>query len=29
VIREVMDELVVDCDPENGTCVRMVKRRSR
>ena len=29
VIREVMDELVVDCDPESGTCVRMVKRRSR
>jgi len=29
VIREVMDELAVDCDPTSGTCVRMVKRRSR
>ena len=29
LIRELMDELVVDCDPESGTCVRMVKRRSR
>lgn len=29
VIREVMDELVVDCDPQSGTCVRMVKHRSR
>jgi len=29
LIREVMDELVVECDPKSGTCVRMVKRRSR
>ncbi|HUU54005.1 MAG TPA: ATP-binding protein [Armatimonadota bacterium] len=29
VIREVMDELTVECDPTSGTCVRMVKHRSR
>ncbi len=29
VIREVMDELAVDCDPVAGTSVRMVKYRSR
>jgi serine/threonine-protein kinase RsbW len=27
VIRALMDELHVDCDPATGTCVRMVKRR--
>ncbi len=28
VIRELMDEMHVDCDPATGTCVRMVKRRA-
>jgi serine/threonine-protein kinase RsbW len=29
VIREVMDEMTVDCDASTGTCVRMVKYRAR
>lgn len=29
VIREVMDDMVVECDEAAGTCVRMVKYRSR
>ena len=29
VIREVMDEMTVECDPSTGTCVRMVKYRAR
>jgi len=29
VIRQVMDEVDVKCDPETGTCVRMVKYRMR
>jgi len=29
VIRALMDELRVDCDPATGTCVRMVKRRTK
>jgi anti-sigma regulatory factor (Ser/Thr protein kinase) len=28
VIREVMDEMDVRCDPETGTCVRMIKYRA-
>jgi len=28
VIGEVMDDLEVSCDPETGTCVRMVKYRA-
>ena len=28
VIRELMDEMHVDCDPSTGTCVRMVKYRA-
>lgn len=28
VIREVMDDLHVACDPETGTCVRMIKYRT-
>jgi serine/threonine-protein kinase RsbW len=28
VIRALMDELHVECDPATGTCVRMVKRRT-
>jgi anti-sigma regulatory factor (Ser/Thr protein kinase) len=27
VIREVMDEMEIQCDPETGTCVRMIKYR--
>lgn len=27
VIRSVMDEVEIRCDPETGTCVRMIKRR--
>ena len=29
VIREVMDEVDIKCDPETGTCVRMIKHRTR
>lgn len=29
VIRAVMDEVEIECDPETGTCVRMVKHRAR
>ena len=28
VIRELMDDMHVTCDPSTGTCVRMVKRRT-
>jgi serine/threonine-protein kinase RsbW len=28
VIREVMDEMDVQCDPKTGTCVRMIKYRA-
>ena len=28
VIRELMDEMSVSCDPSTGTCVRMVKYRA-
>ncbi len=28
VIREVMDEVDVTCDPGTGTCVRMIKHRT-
>jgi serine/threonine-protein kinase RsbW len=28
VIRELMDEMHIDCDPSTGTCVRMVKYRA-
>lgn len=28
VIRQLMDEMQVECDPSTGTCVRMVKRRT-
>jgi anti-sigma regulatory factor (Ser/Thr protein kinase) len=28
VIREVMDEMDVRCDPQTGTCVRMIKYRA-
>jgi serine/threonine-protein kinase RsbW len=28
VIREVMDEVNITCDPETGTCVHMIKYRS-
>ena len=28
VIREVMDEVDVTCNPETGTCVRMIKHRT-
>jgi len=27
VMRSVMDEVEIRCDPETGTCVRMIKRR--
>ncbi len=27
VIRQVMDEVDVECDAETGTCVRMIKYR--
>lgn len=29
VIRQVMDEVNVECDAEKGTCVRMIKHRRR
>lgn len=29
VIRELMDDMVIECDEATGTCVRMVKYRSR
>jgi serine/threonine-protein kinase RsbW len=29
VIREVMDGVDITCDPETGTCVRMIKHRTR
>lgn len=29
VIRSVMDELDIRCDPKTGTCVRMIKYRPR
>ena len=29
VMREVMDEVAIDCDEASGTCVRMVKYRPR
>ncbi len=28
VIRELMDEMQIECDPKTGTCVRMVKYRA-
>ncbi|MFB3881033.1 MAG: ATP-binding protein [Armatimonadota bacterium] len=28
VIRQLMDEVTIECDPVTGTCVRMVKRKS-
>jgi serine/threonine-protein kinase RsbW len=27
VIRQLMDEVTIECDPSTGTCVRMVKRK--
>jgi serine/threonine-protein kinase RsbW len=28
VIRQLMDEVTIECDPSTGTCVRMVKRKA-
>jgi anti-sigma regulatory factor (Ser/Thr protein kinase) len=29
VIKQVMDEVDIQCDPKTGTCVRMIKYRAR